>query len=92
MASKIIQSVMIIFLYLFFGIILKILNIIKFAIIFKIIYYYIIFSIGCINDKFFNFAFLFFKIRLNQKKTNSIILSINKLALIIFNNNNNNHH
>lgn len=52
----------IIFTSLNFSAILKILNIIEFKIIFKILYHYKMFNIDLINDKLFNFIFLSLKI------------------------------
>ena len=43
--SKIFKSILVIFSYLFFGIIPKMLNVIKFIVVLKIIYYLMMFAI-----------------------------------------------
>lgn len=62
----------IVFSSLFFSIILKILNIIQFTVVFKIINHYMIFIIDQMSDADLNFTFLCLKIFLNGKKTFSI--------------------
>ena len=71
--SKIVKRRLTVFLYPLFVIIPKIFNIVKFTIVFKIIYYNIMLFIECINNKFLNFVFLSLKIWLNYKKMLSII-------------------
>lgn len=53
---------------------LLMLNIIEFTMIFRIIHYNVMFFLGYINNCLFTLAFLYFKIKLNQKKINSVIL------------------
>lgn len=75
-----------IILNLFFSTPLKRLNIIKFTIIFGIIHHHVISFISNGGNKLLDFVFLCFKIRVKKIKINSILFSINKLGLIIFNN------